>query len=321
MSFGAANVHANVFSFERCLLQSIITLVLYVSVINAKNAPPLVCASNHTLCNASYSANGKGCCVFENAVCCPNQQTCCPQGSVCQDSGRYLTTCVSASQNVTGKSVCKFGPPEAFSPTLKNVVVIGDSVSIGYTPYVIKQLSGLAAVQHSPWGGDGGAEETNYGLQCLDYFLRSPYSTDLLVPDIVMFNFGLHDGPLGNSTTPGQQGNATVYPGELTQIAERLANFASASGGKVKLLYALTSPMLCKVKNDGCVQNLNNVAKSIMQKFKIPTLDIYSSIVGKCGIPPQQSCFNTSGCFCPHCPAGYSWLAQSTIVPAIKAML
>ena len=49
-------------------------------------------------------------------------------------------------------------------------------------------------MQHAPWGGDGGAEETAYGLQCLDYWLRGP-AGDAIAPDLVFFNFGLHDGP------------------------------------------------------------------------------------------------------------------------------
>ena len=45
-----------------------------------------------------------------------------------------------------------------------------------------------------PSGGDGGAEETAYGLACLDYFLSNPDGT-VVHPDLILFNFGLHDGP------------------------------------------------------------------------------------------------------------------------------
>ena len=58
------------------------------------------------------------------------------------------------------------------------------------TPSVASILSSTALVQHAPWGGDGGAEETAYGLQCLDYWLRSP-SGVAIQPDLVFFNFGL----------------------------------------------------------------------------------------------------------------------------------
>ena len=50
------------------------------------------------------------------------------------------------------------------------MLIIGDSVSIGYTPMVAKSMQSLAMVQHSPYDKrDGGAEETAYGVQCLDY--------------------------------------------------------------------------------------------------------------------------------------------------------
>ena len=62
-------------------------------------------------------------------------------------------------------------------------------------------LAPVAFVQHTPWGGDGGAEETAYGDQCLDYLLRAPDGTPLK-PDVLYFNFGLHN--TGNTTVPGQ---------------------------------------------------------------------------------------------------------------------
>ena len=74
------------------------------------------------------------------------------------------------------------------SSTLKNVVIIGDSVSIGYTPIVAKALAPVALVQHAPWGGDGGAEETAYGVQCLDNFLHSPNQTGYKA-DVIYFNW------------------------------------------------------------------------------------------------------------------------------------
>ena len=59
-----------------------------------------------------------------------------------------------------------------------------------YTPHVAAHLAPVALVQHSPYDvRDGGAEETAYGVQCLDYMLRSP-AGDFLEPDVIMFNWG-----------------------------------------------------------------------------------------------------------------------------------
>lgn len=126
-------------------------------------APAMVCHSG-TVCAAAYSGNGQGCCPYAHAVCCPNKQTCCPAGTSCNDTGTYLTQCVptnGAGQSSPGRSVCKPGAHLPLSTALPNVLIIGDSVSIGYTPPVAARMANVALVQHSPWDvRDGGAEET-----------------------------------------------------------------------------------------------------------------------------------------------------------------
>jgi hypothetical protein len=233
------------------------------------------CDTSATCCPSGFSVSGFGCCPLENAVCCPGGYTCCPTGSTCVlasgSSWSAVYNCTINSVVVdTANSVCKPGPALPMSNTLKNVLIIGDSVSIGYTPYVAQALADVALVQHAPWDvSDGGAEETQYGLRCLKYFLHSPSGMPIK-PDVIMFNWGLHDGPLGNTTIPGQQGNTTVYAAELNQIAQQIKYFADNSSAKV--IFALTSPMLCNLEADGCVLSLNNIARQIMQTYDIPTI-------------------------------------------------
>lgn len=283
------------------------------------------CDSSATCCANEFSGSGQGCCPFKDAVCCPGGLQCCPSGTTCvyQTGTSYNTVyqCQVNSVNVTTSLCsCKPGPVLPFSTSLKNVLIIGDSVSIGYTPFVNQALADIAMVQHAPWDvSDGGAEETAYGLQCLKYFLASPSGMDI-TPDVVMFNWGLHDGPMSNLTTPGQNGNSSVYSEQLMEIAARLKSWAAPK--KAQLLFALTSPMICNVSHDGCVVANNNNARDIMVKLGIPTISLHDAVVAKCGPAPQASCFNETGCFCPHCvPAGYEWLAQSTIAPAIRGLL
>ena len=155
----------------------------------------MVCGRGSTVCTAAYSGNGHGCCPFDGAVCCPNGQTCCPAGTSCNDTGKYLTQCIPqgstppGASTTAGLSVCKPGAALPPSKSLPNVLIIGDSVSIGYTPPVAADMAKVALVQHSPWDTrDGGAEETAYGVQCLKYFLRSPLGVPLK-PDVIMFNW------------------------------------------------------------------------------------------------------------------------------------
>jgi hypothetical protein len=94
---------------------------------------------------------------------------------------------------------------------------------------------------------------------------------------------------------------------------------------KTKLLFAITSPDLCNKPIDDIQKALNAQAAAIMKKHSIPTVDLYAAITAKCGAVPQAECFGEKGCFCPHCPGsgglGYSWLANSTLVPAITKLL
>jgi hypothetical protein len=58
-----------------------------------------------------------------------------------------------------------------------------------------------------------------------------------------------------------------------------------------------------------------------MDSLSIPHISLHDAIVKKCGPVPQARCFDVEGCFCPHCPPGYQWLAESTVAPAIKSLL
>jgi hypothetical protein len=171
-------------------------------------------SDSQTCCPSGFSPSAVGCCPFKNAVCCPGSQfACCPEGSTCtlaEGSGydvRYNCSSPSGGFVSTNAATCKGGPPLPMSTTLKNAVWIGDSLSLGMIPHVAGNLSDIALLQHAPWGGDGGAEETQYVLRCLDNFLHSPSGMPLKL-DLVLFNVGMHDGPMSNLTFPGQ--NACV---------------------------------------------------------------------------------------------------------------
>ena len=255
-------------------------------------------------------------------MCCPNNPyTCCPPGTTCTNVGsgyKAVTTCVKENApDVAGKSVCKPGPELPFNTSMPNIVILGDSVSIGYTPVVAQIMAAEAMVQHSPWAGDGGAEETAYGLQCLDYFIRAPSGADLS-PDILMFNFGIHDGVMFNNTVPGQSAPPDAYKSELTQIATQLKQQLP----NTTILFALTSAFMCNETQDGCVRNLNNQAAEVMAALDIPTLDMHAVIADKCGPIPNDECMGVKNCFCPHCPGvGYEFVATTAIVPKLRALL
>ena len=200
----------------------------------------------------------------------------------------------------------------------KNVIIIGDSVSIGYTPLVAESLEDIAQVVHSPWDyHDGGASDAGYGYRCLSRFLTAADGTSLR-PDVLYFNWGIHSAVAGSD-------EAQNYAKYLSWIVQELTAWARSSSDnedKVKLIFALTSPWLNDKDKDDVIIEHNEQAKRLMDMYGIPTVDLHSPIIEKCGEPPQAACFNKTECWSPHCKGeGYEWLAETTVTPAIRALL
>jgi acyl-CoA thioesterase-1 len=279
-----------------------------------------------------YSLSGFGCSPFANATICNAFQSC-PSTTACvlaNGSGNYsdlhsVYKCVTPSGLDFGQSSCscKPGPPLPPSTTLKNVLILGDSISLGYTPAVQAGLADVALVQHGPWSGDGGAEESAYAVQCtLTYWLRSP-SGQAVHWDVIYFNNGMHSTGLQGAPwlVPGQSGAPAAYPAELDVLTAGLVAYAAASGSK--LIFGLTSPFLNNATIDASISaTLNPAAAAIMASHGVSTVNLYSAVVAKCGAVPQAECFGLVGCFSPHCnDQGYAYLADTVISPAIRAAL
>src|SRR5262245_46150553 len=80
--------------------------------------------------------------------------------------------------------------PPAANPLPPKVVLIGDSIRLGYAPLVAKKLEAKAVVvSPPPNGGDSANVLKNLG----EWVLREK-------PDLVHFNCGLHDLKLAKAT-------------------------------------------------------------------------------------------------------------------------
>lgn len=107
------------------------------------------------------------------------------------------------------------GPELPPSTTLPNCLVIGDSVSIGYTGEAAKELVDVCLLQHGPWDvSDGGAGSTSQGQACLENFLVTQ-GQESVKWDVILFNFGLHD--LSNKSSDEE-----IYREQLQNITTRL---------------------------------------------------------------------------------------------------
>ncbi|GMI39749.1 hypothetical protein TeGR_g647 [Tetraparma gracilis] len=280
--------------------------------------------------NGFSGASGYGCCPFKDAVSCPSGYQCCPSGSRCSlisgDSYSAVYDCLDEGDQTLisqSKCPCKPGAPLPPSDTLYNVFVIGDSLSIGFTPLVAETLSDIALVQHIPWDTtDGGAEEAAYFEQCLDNWLRSPSGLPYF-PDLIYFNSGMHN--LNDNATmgvPGQSGSSDEYAAQMERITDRLVDFAASSQNKTSLMYGLTTPWLCDAGIDATITGvLNAAAAPIMAARGIPVVDTHSPITDQCGAAPVSSCFDLDECYCPHCAGHYDFLANDVIAPAVRQAL
>eukprot|EP00117_Sycon_ciliatum_P035470 scpid89431/ scgid26879/ len=236
------------------------------------------CDNGTTLCPASAS----GCCNFTQPV----QKGCVINGTCCR------------------QGVLK--PP---STTLPNCLILGDSVSDGYTPIVQQILNQTCQVQHTPYAyGSGGAGPVQYGLACLEHFLL----TGKLVSiewDVIFFNFGLHN--LVNSTSAEQ-----LYRDDLNKITEILRRASK------KVIFGLTTPFMPDyTQGNHVVEDLNRIAASVMQTqpSPVPIIDLYSAVVKECGPVPYKSCSicRKDPCQYHYTPQGYELIA-APVAEAIK---
>jgi hypothetical protein len=290
---------------------------------NSTRCPPwATCMAN------DYSLSSWGCAPFPNAtVCLGSHFQACPANSACvlaNGSGNAtdlhnVYNCVAPGTGASlGKSrcSCKPGAPLPPSPTLKNALIIGDSISLGYTPFLAAALADVALIQHAPWSSDGGSEETAYTLQCaLPFWLSSP-GGEPIAWDLVYAQSGMHNSGQGAEwIVPGQSGEPAAYAAELYALLASLK-------ARAPLVFGVTSPMMCNATIDAVISStLNPAARLIAAELALPTVDLYAAVTDACGPVPQAACFGQAGGFCPHSnDAGYSYLA-SVIAPVLRAAL
>ncbi|KAJ7392500.1 hypothetical protein OS493_012169 [Desmophyllum pertusum] len=201
--------------------------------------------------------------------------------------------------------ICKPGPPLKASPGKMNCLVIGDSISIGYTPWVAKMLGDGYQVQHAPWDQRyGGALDSKHGLQCLRIFLQ----TVMLEPteyDVIIFNFGLHDvNCCGN--WPEEYTAPVDYAENLNAITSILLSTGA------KLGYVLTTPVPYNVTLNNRVKQYNSIAGHVMKQYPtIATADLYTRVIDVCGDPPYVSCIIAGTQPSPHYTThGYQYLSE-----------
>jgi lysophospholipase L1-like esterase len=140
-------------------------------------------------------------------------------------------------------------------PKLPRVLLIGDSVSRGYTPAVRKALAGKVNVHRAPEN----CGPTANGLKKLDVWLGEGRW------DVIHFNFGIHD-----RATP-----LADYTQRLEQLIERMRKTGA------KLIWASTTPIPDdppKKQTAASVVERNEAAAEVMKKHGVATDDLFTAV-------------------------------------------
>ncbi|MBI2823955.1 MAG: SGNH/GDSL hydrolase family protein [Planctomycetia bacterium] len=154
-------------------------------------------------------------------------------------------------------------------PKLPRVLLIGDSISIGYTVPSRKELAGKANVHRIPTNGG----PTTRGLEQLDRWLGDSKW------DVIHFNWGLHDlkhvDDKGDTVAPGE-GHRQVSPEEYEANLRKLVARLKNSGAR--LVWCSTTPVPAGAagRTPGDEVAYNAIAARVMEQERIPTDDLYS---------------------------------------------
>ena len=167
----------------------------------------------------------------------------------------------------------KKGPfaPIKDDPKLPRVLLVGDSISIGYTLPTRDFLKGKANLHRIPTNGG----PTTRGLANIDVWLgKSKW-------DIIHFNWGLHDlkymGPKGENLFPKEKGGKPQVPlADYEKNLEKLVVRLKKTGAK--LIWRNTTPIPpgSKGRYVGDSVKYNEAAARVMKRHGIPTHDLFT---------------------------------------------
>ena len=161
------------------------------------------------------------------------------------------------------------------------VLIIGDSISLGYTPVLMGMLHGQVEIVR-PENKNGGwlnCEGTKRGRDAMDEWL----STGKF--DVIHFNFGLHDlkhvhpetGRNSSDPSHPQQSDLKQYEANLRAIVSKLKQTDA------KLIFATTTPYPDKpggpLRRADQPAKYNQVAIKIMKENNIPINDLHGLVL------------------------------------------
>lgn len=215
-----------------------------------------------------------------------------------------LMACVSVVAQTKDAAKSKAAPhpslvPVEDVPGLPRVLLIGDSISMGYTVPVRERLKGKANVHRIPQNGG----PTRNGVASIEKWLGAG------TWDVIHFNWGIHD--LKFMPDGKRQVEPADYEANLRSLVKRM----KATGAK--LIWATTTPIpdgpLIPDRRFGSVDEYNAIAAKVMQENGVRIDDLNAWITPKLAELQKRQDVH-------YLDAGYDYLAQKVADEIEKAL-
>ena len=194
---------------------------------------------------------------------------------------------------------------------LPRVMIIGDSISVGYTDEVRRILAGKANVHRVA----GNAGPSSSGVQKMEEWLAPINGTW----DVIHFNFGLHDHKLGTggkdnqpyATSDGHQVSLEDYEKNLNQIVTKFKTTGAA------LVWCSTTPVptgeVDPPRQPDDVLKYNEVARLVMVKNGVAIDNLFATALPR--LPEIQLPHNVH-----YTQEGYAELAKQVATSIEEAL-
>lgn len=145
----------------------------------------------------------------------------------------------------------------AETPGLPRVLILGDSISIGYTHFVREKLQGIANVYRP----DDNCASTTYGLEKLDEWIGDGNW------DLIHFNFGLHDLKYINEKGEAvavESGHLQVPADRYEQQLEAIVQRLQQTGAKLVWCSTTPIPAGAGARVEGSEVAYNRIAENVL---------------------------------------------------------
>lgn len=172
------------------------------------------------------------------------------------------------TQAVREFMVKRFDELKARKNSGKQVLLLGDSLRMGYEPVVRKNLTGIAGVsgplENGRWAG--------YTLNSLRFWLNS-----FPVPDVVHWNCGLWD--LGDDYTIGRPFS---LPEEYESAVERTVTVLNKLFPSAQIILATTMPT--DNPDTSGIESYNEIIKRVAARHNLPVDDLFPLLRDNIGL-------------------------------------